>query len=136
MKGDNDDDEGDLELLEDPTVIQCEFKLSAFSQQDRRTGQGEDPRSEEYAEYMETCYKVIMFPHKNASSIVRLSCQVLQADGGHLAAALTAGTLALIDAGIPIKDLVVGCSATVVDGKSLVDVSAQEDLRKFVSSGA
>ncbi|GAU89761.1 hypothetical protein RvY_02272 [Ramazzottius varieornatus] len=129
--GDNDDDDGDLAVLEDPTAIECEFKLSAFSQQDRRTRQGEDPRSEEYAEYMETCYRVIMFPHKNASSIVRLSCQVLQADGGHLAAALTAGTLALIDAGIPVKDLIVGCSATVVEGKPLMDVSSQEDLQRL-----
>ena len=129
-QGENDDDDGDLDLLEEPSGLECEFKLSAFSQQDRRTGQGDDPRSDEYSEYMEMCYKVVMFPHKNENSVVRVTCQVLQADGSHLAAALTAGTLALIDAGIQIKDLIVGCTTTIIDGKALVDISSHEELRK------
>ncbi|OQV18006.1 putative exosome complex component RRP41 [Hypsibius exemplaris] len=129
--GENDDDDGDLDLLEDPSGLECEFKLSAFSQQDRRTGQGDDPRADEYSEYMEMCYKVVMFPHKNENSVVKVTCQVLQADGSHLAAALTAGTLALIDAGIQIKDLIVGCTTTIIDGKALVDISSHEELQRL-----
>lgn len=121
-----------MELIGEPTGIECEFRLSAISQQDRKSGQGDDPRSEEYSEYMEMCYRVIIFPYKTADSVVRIICQVLQTDGSHLAAALTAGTLALIDAGIPIKDIVVGCSSTILDGRTLVDLASYEELRKFV----
>lgn len=35
---------------------------------------------------------------------------VLEADGGELAAAVTAGAAALADAGIPMRDLVAACS--------------------------
>ena len=35
---------------------------------------------------------------------------VLEADGGELAAAVTAGAAALADAGIPLRDLVAACS--------------------------
>ncbi|XP_055352862.1 putative exosome complex component RRP41 [Paramacrobiotus metropolitanus] len=129
--GENDDEEGDLELLEEPSGLDCHFKLSSFSQSDRKSGKGDDPRSEEYAEYMEMCYKMIMFPHKTAESVVKVTCQVLQTDGSHLAAALTAGTLALIDAGIPIKDIIVACSATITDGKPIVDIASHEESHKL-----
>lgn len=35
---------------------------------------------------------------------------ILEADGGELAAAITAGAAALADAGIPMRDLVAACS--------------------------
>lgn len=44
-------------------------------------------------------------------SQIRLFVQILQADGSGMAAAMNAATLALADAGIPMRDLVVACSA-------------------------
>eukprot|EP01027_Heterolobosea_sp_BB2_P016298 GEZU01023209.1.p1 GENE.GEZU01023209.1~~GEZU01023209.1.p1 ORF type:complete len:126 (-),score=32.31 GEZU01023209.1:97-474(-) len=53
--------------------------------------------------------------------------QVLQADGGTLCACINAATLALIDAGIPMRDLVVSCAAGLLDGTPLVDLNYIEE---------
>lgn len=52
--------------------------------------------------------------------------QVLQADGGELCAAINAATLALIDAGVPLSDYLVACSAASVDRELLLDPTHTE----------
>lgn len=42
---------------------------------------------------------------------------LLQVDGGRLPACINVASLALIDAGIAMKDMVVSCSAGHVDGE-------------------
>lgn len=53
--------------------------------------------------------------------------QVLQADGGTYAACVNAATLAVLDAGIPMRDFVCACSAGFVDGTALADLSHVEE---------
>lgn len=53
--------------------------------------------------------------------------QVLQSDGGNYCASVNAATLALIDAGIPLKDYVCACSASFVNDKPIVDISYLEE---------
>ena len=45
---------------------------------------------------------------------IEVYVQVLQSDGGVLGAAITGASLALADAGVPIKDLVCGSTAAVI----------------------
>jgi len=53
---------------------------------------------------------------------------VLQADGGQFCAAVNSATLALIDAGIPMKEYVTACTASLAnDSIPLVDVSHHEE---------
>ena len=49
-----------------------------------------------------------------------------QADGGNYCACVNAATLALIDAGIPLKDYVTACTASLVLDTPLVDISSLE----------
>jgi exosome complex component RRP41 len=53
--------------------------------------------------------------------------QVLQADGGSRCASTTAASLALADAGIPMRALVAGCAVGKVDGQIVADLSDIED---------
>ena len=53
--------------------------------------------------------------------------QVLQSDGGNYCACVNAATLAIIDAGIPIKDYVCACSAGFVNETPVVDMSYLEE---------
>ena len=53
--------------------------------------------------------------------------QVLQADGGNFSACVNAATLALIDAGIPLKDYVCACSASFIRDTALVDLNHLEE---------
>ena len=52
---------------------------------------------------------------------------MLQADGGTYAACVNAATLAVLDAGIPMRDFVCACSAGFVDGTALADLSHVEE---------
>ena len=53
--------------------------------------------------------------------------QVLQSDGGNYCASVNASTLALIDAGIPMRDYVCACSASFVNDTPIVDISYLEE---------
>ena len=58
-------------------------------------------------------------------SQIEVSLTLLQADGGVRAAAINATTLALIDAGVALSDLVCACSAGMIGTALLLDLSAQ-----------
>jgi exosome complex component RRP41 len=53
--------------------------------------------------------------------------QVLQADGGTRAACINAASMALADAGIPMRDLVVSCAAGYLNSTPLLDLNYIED---------
>jgi len=53
--------------------------------------------------------------------------EVLQAEGSTRVASITAAAVALADAGIPMKDMVVGCSAGKYNGVIILDVGEDED---------
>ena len=54
---------------------------------------------------------------------------ILIADGGNYCACVNAATLALIDAGIPLRDYVTACTASLVEDKPLVDISSLESTQ-------
>ena len=53
--------------------------------------------------------------------------EVLQADGGTRCASITAAALAIADAGVPMRDLVVGCAAGKIDDTVVLDLYDAED---------
>jgi exosome complex component RRP41 len=53
--------------------------------------------------------------------------EVLQADGGTRCASITAASLALADAGIPMRDLVVACAAGKIEDTVVLDLMDTED---------
>jgi exosome complex component RRP41 len=53
--------------------------------------------------------------------------EVLQADGSTRCASITAASLAIADAGIPMRDLVVACSAGKIDDTIILDLMDTED---------
>ena len=53
--------------------------------------------------------------------------EVLQADGGSRCAALNAASVALADAGIPMKDIVSACAVGKVEDNIVLDVNNEED---------
>ena len=52
-----------------------------------------------------------LFTHLYPHSTVQINLHVLSQDGSLLAACLNAATLALVDAGIPMKDYIVACTS-------------------------
>ncbi len=58
---------------------------------------------------MQATIKTELYPRSQIDIFV----EVLQADGGNYCACVNAATLALIDAGIPLKDYVTACTASL-----------------------
>ncbi|GJN15186.1 hypothetical protein PR202_gb02080 [Eleusine coracana subsp. coracana] len=57
-------------------------------------------------------------------ALIDIFVQVLQADGGTRSACINAATLALADAGIPMRDIVTSCSAGYLCSTPLLEDSA------------
>lgn len=57
-----------------------------------------------------------------------ISLQILQADGGNYCASVNAATLAVIDAGIPMRDYVCASSAGFIEDVPLVDLNYVEEV--------
>lgn len=64
--------------------------------------------------------------HDLSKSGVSIRVLVLSSDGSLLACCLNACILALIDAGVPMKDFLIGVSCCVGDGEILLDPNLQE----------
>jgi len=67
----------------------------------------------------EQVIRVERFPR----SQIDINVHVLSADGGTRCACINAITLALIDAGIPMKDMVVACAAGMVSETPILDLN-------------
>jgi exosome complex component RRP41 len=59
-------------------------------------------------------------------SMISVSISVLQNDGAVLPACINAASLALVNAGIPMKELLVACSAGYINATPLVDLTWNE----------
>ena len=65
-------------------------------------------------------FEAVILTNLFPRSQINISVQILQADGGNLCTAINVACLALLDAGIPMKDMVVACSAGFLDKTPLL----------------
>ncbi|KAG6477029.1 hypothetical protein ZIOFF_066279 [Zingiber officinale] len=110
-----------------PREVRCEYSMANFSTGDRTRRPKGDRRSTEISlvirQTMEACILVHLMPRSQIDIFV----QVLQADGGTRSACINAATLALADAGIPMRDIVTSCSAGYLSSTPLLDLNYVED---------
>ena len=94
----------------DEAQISVEINQAAFAGTDRKKGAKNDRRMTEMqnviARSMATSLFLRLYPH----STITVNLHILSMDGSLLAACLNATTLALIDAGTPMKDYVCACT--------------------------
>eukprot|EP01125_Pyxidicula_operculata_P009606 TRINITY_DN3156_c0_g2_i1.p1 TRINITY_DN3156_c0_g2~~TRINITY_DN3156_c0_g2_i1.p1 ORF type:complete len:245 (-),score=31.12 TRINITY_DN3156_c0_g2_i1:600-1334(-) len=112
-------------------VINCEYSMYTSSTGERKKQSKGDRRSVEISLIIKQVFEEAIMTDLCPHSQIDIYVQVLQADGGTRCASINAATLALIDAGIPMKDFVVACAAGCADNVPLMDLNYYED-----SSGA
>lgn len=110
----------------DKAIVRVEYRLATFSVGERKSPA---PRRREYelSKIIADSLNSIIFLEKFPNGTVDVFLTVLDADGGTRCAALTAASLALADAGIPMRGLVSGCAVGKVEDKIVVDLSDIED---------
>ena len=119
------------EALDDSGIILVSFTVAPFASSERRVRRAGDRKLVEASGALKQSYEAAVQLGLYPRSEITVAIHVLASDGGTLAAGLNAGTLALIDAGVAMKDFVVAASALYVQGSVLQDPSQVE-----VSSGA
>ncbi len=110
----------------DRMVLRCRYHMAPFSVQERKSpapSRREVELSKVIKESIEPALFLELYPRTGVDVFV----EVLQADGGTRCASITAAALAVADAGVPMRDLVVGCAAGKVDDTVVVDLYDAED---------
>ena len=112
--------------LPDRMVLRCRYHMAPFSVQERKSpapSRREVELSKVIREALEPSVFVEYYPRTGIDVFV----EVLQADGGTRCASITAASLAIADAGIPMRDLVVACAAGKIDDTVVLDLMDTED---------
>ncbi|CAD6271245.1 unnamed protein product [Miscanthus lutarioriparius] len=108
-------------------LVRCEYRMAEFSTGDRRRKPKGDRRSTEISLVIRQTMEASILTHLMPRSQIDIYVQVLQADGGTRSACINAATLALADAGIPMRDIVTSCSAGYLCSSPLLDLNYLED---------
>jgi exosome complex component RRP41 len=110
----------------DRMVLRCRYHMAPFSVQERKSP-APSRREVELSKVIREALEPAVFVEYYPRSGIDVFIEVLQADGGTRCASITAAALAIADAGIPMRDLVVACAAGKVDDKVVLDLMDTED---------
>lgn len=113
--------------LPDRALVNCQYSSATFSTAERKRRPHGDRKSCELGLQLRQTFEAAILTQLHPRSQIDIYVQVLQADGGTYAACVNAATLAVLDAGIPMRDFVCACSAGFVDGTALTDLSHVEE---------
>ncbi|WP_298279157.1 exosome complex exonuclease Rrp41 [Ferroplasma sp.] len=110
----------------DRAIVKARYNMSGYSVEERKRP-GPDRRTMEISKVVSEALSSAIVLEKLPRAEVDVFIQVLEADAGTRIASLTASSVAVADAGVPMRDLVVGCTAGKADGKIVLDLSKDED---------
>ena len=112
--------------LADRAFLKCRYHMAPFSV-DERKNPAPSRREIEISKVIREALQPALFLEDYPRTAIQVYVEVLQSDGGSRVAGITASSLALADAGINMRDLVVGCAVGKVDGKIVLDLNDTED---------
>ena len=107
-------------------IVQCKYNMVSFSVKDRKRP-GPDRRSNEISKVMSEAFEQVVLTEKFPRAAIDIFVEVLQAHAGTRCAALTAASVALANAGIPLRDLLPACAVGKVNGRIILDLDKDED---------
>ena len=102
----------------DDGSINCDVKFAPFACASGRRGRGQSPDERVLCRQLQHALEPAVLLHKLPKLELSIFVLVVEADGGHLGAAITAASLALADAHVECYDLVAGCSLAVAEARS------------------
>jgi len=107
-------------------LVQCHYNMASFSVDDRKRP-GPDRRSHEISKIISEALTNVVFTEYFPRTSIDVYIEVLQANAGTRCAGLTAASVALADAGVPMRDLVAACAAGKVADTIVLDLGKEED---------
>ena len=115
-------------FLQDPEtgILRCNYDMLSFSVNDRKRP-GPSRRSVEISLVTTNALLPAIDLSGYPNTVVDVFIQVIQADAGTRCAGICAASMALADAGIPMKDLVCAISVGKVGDKVVMDLNKEEE---------
>jgi exosome complex component RRP41 len=110
----------------DRGIVQVRYNMAPFSVEERKRP-GPDRRSTEISKVISEAFTNVLFLNDFPRTSVDVFIEILEADAGTRCAGITAASVALADAGIPMRDLVAACAAGKVEGQMVLDLGKEED---------
>ncbi len=107
-------------------IVKFNYRMAAFSVPDRKNpkpGRRDIEISKVCGEALEKAIMLEKFPNTQ----IEVWAQVLDSNAGSRVAVLTAASVALADAGIPMKDLVTAVAVGRAGGKIILDLNKEEE---------
>ncbi len=107
-------------------ILRTWYSMAAFSTT-TRSRPGPNRRSTEISMVIREALTPVIFLEEFPKTAIDVHIEVLQADASTRCVAINAASLALADAGIPMRDMISSCSAGRVQGHVILDVAGKED---------
>ncbi|MEM3051928.1 MAG: exosome complex exonuclease Rrp41 [Candidatus Caldarchaeum sp.] len=112
--------------LPDRGVLNCRYHMASFSV-DERKPLGMTRREIELSKIIREALETVVLLEEFPRMMVDIFVEVIQADGGTRTAGITAASLALADAGIPMADIISATAVGKVEGTLVLDINEIED---------
>jgi len=112
--------------LPDRAMLRCRYSMATFSVEERKSP-APSRREIELSKVIREALEPAIFVEEYPRTAIDVFIQVLEADGGTRTASITAASVALADAGIPMRDLVAAIAIGKIEGKLAVDLNGLED---------
>ena len=109
-------------------VLRCRYHMAPFSVDPRRSP-APSRRDQEISMVMRSALEPAVFLERYPRASIDVYIEVIEADGGTRCASINAAAVALVDAGIPMKDLVAACAVGKIEDKLIVDLGDYEDKK-------
>ncbi len=113
--------------LPDRAILRVRYHMTPFSTPDERKRPEPTRREIEISKIIREALEPVVILEQFPRTSIDVFIEVLQADGSTRVASITAASLALADAGIPMRDLVVGVSVGKIENLIIVDLNRVED---------
>ena len=108
-------------------ILRCHYSMMPFSGSGERIRPGTSRRSQEISMVMTKALEPIVDLSAFPNSVVDVFIELPQTDAGTRCAAITAASIALADAGIPMHDMVSSVAVGQVDSLVVADLTYNEE---------
>ena len=119
-------------FMKDPTkgVLRCTYQMMPFSGMGERIRPGQNRRAKEISMVTKNALNEVVDLSNFPNSVVDVFVEVPEADAGTRCAGICAASIALADAGIPMKELVSAVAVGRVSESLAVDLDYAEEAHE------
>jgi len=108
-------------------LVKCRYMMSPFASAEEHGRSGPSRRSTELSKVIREVFENLIIAERFPNTQINIFLDVLQADGGTRTASITAATVALVNAGIPMRDMVSAIAVGKAGDTLIVDLGKAED---------